>query len=231
MLVTVSHSFLGADAVVARSERVDALLPDDNAFASALACLPDWRRRKCEALRFAPDRRRSVAAWLLLRQILAEGGVDADSLPVAENEFGKPAFDSALGVHFSISHAGDRVMAAVSDAAVGCDVEQVVPTDDGMLTACLVEAERSRLAALSGAVRDRAFIRLWVRKESYAKAVGRGLGIGLSTFSALDAPPSSVWDWRDFDFGDGHFGCVCARKRVRTVGNSGRYDAKTPEIL
>jgi len=156
------------------------------------------------------DRRRSVAAWLLLRQMLAERGLDADPLTIAENEFGKPDFDSALGVHFSLSHAGDRVMVAVSDAEVGCDVERIVPVDDGMLNMALAETERASLAVLSGAARDRAFIRLWVRKESYAKAIGRGLDIGLSTFSALDMPPSSGWIWHDFDFGDGHIGCACA---------------------
>jgi len=155
------------------------------------------------------DRRRSVAAWLLLRQMLAERGLDADSLTITENEFGKPDFDSSLGVHFSLSHAGDRVMAAVSDAEVGCDVERIVPIDDGMLKMALAESELASLAAFSGAARDRAFIRLWVRKESYAKAVGRGLDVDLSTFSALDMPPSSGWIWHDIDFGDGHMGCVC----------------------
>ena len=158
------------------------------------------------------DRRRSVAVWLLLRQLLAERGLDADALPVIENEFGKPAFASVPGIWFSLSHAGDRVMAAVSDAEVGCDVERIVPIDDGMLKMSLVDAERTHLAALPGEARDRAFIRLWVRKESYVKAVGRGLDIDFPTFSALDAPPSSDWVWQDFAFGDGHLGCVCARK-------------------
>ena len=162
------------------------------------------------------DRRRSVAAWLLLRQMLTERGLDADLLTITENEFGKPAFDSAPGVHFSLSHAGDRVMVAVSDAEVGCDVERIVPIDDGMMKMALAETERASLAAFSGAARDRAFIRLWVRKESYLKAVGRGLDFDLSTFSALDIPPSSGWIWHDFDFGDGHIGCACAL--VRTAG-------------
>lgn len=195
-----------------RCARVADVLPDDAAYALAYSRLPIWRRRKCDSYRFMADRRRSVAAWLLLRQMLAERGLDADALPVSENEFGKPAFDSVLGPFFSLSHAGDRVMAAVSDAEVGCDVERILPIDDGMLKISLVDAERTRLATLSGEARDRAFIRLWVRKESYVKAVGRGLDIGFSTFSALDTPPSSDWVWQDFAFCDGHLGCVCSRK-------------------
>ena len=195
-----------------RCARVTDILPDDAAYELAYSRLLAWRRRKCDACRFMNDRRRSVAVWLLLRQLLAERGLDADALPVIENEFGKPAFASVPGLWFSLSHAGDRVMAAVSDAEVGCDVERIVPIDDGMLKMSLVDAERTHLAALPGEARDRAFIRLWVRKESYVKAVGRGLDIDFSTFSALDAPPSSDWVWQDFAFGDGHLGCVCARK-------------------
>ena len=195
-----------------RCVRVADLLPDDAAYGLAYSRLPTWRRRKCDAFRFLADRRRSVAAWILLRQLLAERGLDADSLPVTENKFGKPAFDPATGVHFSISHAGDRVMAAVADSEVGCDVERIVPVGDEMPRAVLCEAERARFATLSDEIRDREFIRLWVRKESYVKAVGRGLDIDLSTFSALDRPPSG-WSWQDFDFGDGHLGCCCSLKR------------------
>ncbi len=194
-----------------RCARVADVLPDDAAYELAYFSLPTWRRRKCDTYRFMADRRRSVAVWLLLRQMLAERGLDADAWPVIENAFGKPAFDSVQGPCFSLSHAGDRVMAAVSDAEVGCDVERIVPIDDGMLKFSLVDAERAHLAALSGEARDRAFIRLWVRKESYVKAVGRGEDVGFSTFSALDTPPSDGWVWQDFGFGDGHLGCVCSR--------------------
>lgn len=197
---------------VTRCALVADILPDDEAYESAYARLPTWRRRKCDACRFVDDRHRSVAAWLLLRQMLAERGLDADALPVVENGFGKPAFASGLAPCFSLSHAGDRVMASVSDAEVGCDVERILPIDDGMLKLSLVDDERTYLAALSGEARDRAFIRLWVRKESYVKAVGRGMDIDLSTFSAQDTPPSPGWVWQDFAFGDGHLACVCARK-------------------
>ena len=163
--------------VFSHSERTSALLPDSAALEGAFASLPEWRRRKAAALRFEADRRRSVAAWLLLRRMLSELGVDA-----------------------------------VSDGEVGCDVERIVPAGDDVLKASLAGAELLRVAALSGGARDRAFTRLWVRKESYAKAVGRGLGIDPSTFSALDSPPSSGWTWQDFDFGDGHLGCVCAMR-------------------
>lgn len=197
--------------VLSRCEKLDDLLPDLAAYWTAYAALPDWRRRKCDSLRFEADRRRSVAVWLLLRQLMSGRGLEAAELSVSDNGCGKPAFVPPVGWSFSLSHAGGRAMAAISEAEVGCDVELAVPVDDGMLDVALTEAERAWLAGMSGPERDRAFIRLWVRKESYVKAVGRGLEIELSSFSALDAPPSPGWFWRDFDFRDGHFGCVCGR--------------------
>ena len=197
---------------VSRSERVDVLLPDAVSFATAFAALPDWRRRKAESFRFEADRRRSVAAWILLRQMLAERGLAADSLQVTENEFGKPAFDPGLGVHFSISHAGERVMAAVDDRPVGCDIERIVPFDEAVARECLMDEELARVGrAPSGPDRDRAFIRLWVRKEAYVKAVGRGFSIEPRSVSVLAGKFPPGWCFRDLDFPGGYLGCaVCS---------------------
>ena len=202
----------GAETVPAcdlRCARVADLLPDDAAYESAYSRLPTWRRRKCDAFRFPDDRRRSAAAWLLLRQMLGDRGVYADSLSVSENAFGKPAFDSELNVHFSLSHAGERVMATVDDRPVGCDVERIVPFDEAVAGECLTDEELSWIGCQpSGPERDKAFIRLWVRKESYVKAVGRGLGIRLKSFSVLPGKFPPGWCFRDLDFPDGYLGCT-----------------------
>ena len=197
--------------VAVRCERVSALLPDDESFAVACRALPDWRRRKCDALRFAQDRRRSVAAWLLLGQVLAMRGLQADNQSVSETEFGKPVFDRMPDVHFSISHAGDRVMVAVSDAPVGCDVEPIGSVDDSVCRGALSADEFRCLEAVpAGNGRDREFCRLWTRKESYLKALGRGLDLDPRGFSIRDGRVPSGWQLTDFDFGDGYCGCVCA---------------------
>ena len=197
-----------------RCERIEAVLPDEGAFAAACAALPEWRRRKCDAFRFEADRRRSVAAWLLLRQMLVERGLDADSLPVAGNEFGKPGFDQSLGVHFNLSHAGERVMAAASDRPVGCDVERIVPFDEAVARECLTDEELATVKrALPGLDRDRAFVRLWVRKEAYAKAVGRGFDIDPKSVSVLSGESPRGFFFQDFDFGDGYLGCAASQKK------------------
>ena len=192
-----------------RCERIEAVLPDEGAFSAAYAELPEWRRRKCDVFRFEEDRRRSVAAWQLLWQMLTEKGGKAEDLSVTENEFGKPAFDPSLGIHFNLSHAGERVMAAVDDGPVGCDVERIVPFDEAVARQCLTDGELAWVKrAQPGLDRDRKFIRLWVRKEAYVKAVGRGFSIEPKSFSVLlgEFPPG--WCFRDLDFPDGCLGCT-----------------------
>ena len=195
--------------MVVKCECVSAVLPDEGAFAAAYAALPEWRRRKCDAFRFKSDRCRSIAVWMLLRQMLAGRGLDAALLPVTENEFGKPAFDPGLGVYFSLSHAGERVMAVVSDRLVGCDVEKIAPFDEAVARECLTDAELATVKRASpGLDRDREFIRLWVRKEAYVKAVGCGFGIGPKSISVLSDETPPGWCFRDLDFPDGYLGCT-----------------------
>lgn len=192
-----------------RCARVSDLLPDDAAYELAYSRLPTWRRRKCDAFRFPDDRRRSVAAWLLLRQMLSERGFAADSLSVSENAFGKPAFDPGLGVHFSLSHAGDRVMAAVGDSPVGCDVERIAPFDEAVARECLTAEEQAKVKRASpGSDRDREFVRLWVRKEAYVKAVGRGFSIEPMSVSVLADKFPPGWCFRDLNFPGGYLGCT-----------------------
>lgn len=195
-----------------RSERVSVVLPDEAAYAAAYASLPAWRRRKCDVLKSLADRRRSVAAWLLLKELLTAAGRDAAVLSVGENSFGKPAFVAAGELKFNLSHTDDRALAVIAGAEVGCDVERVAPVSDELKSAVLVAEEKARIAALTGADGEREFFRLWVRKESYVKALGRGMGIKLASFSALAEPPAAGWRWLDFDFADGCLGSICARE-------------------
>ena len=193
-------------------ERVEAVLPDESTYQSAYAELPEWRRRKCEACRLAADRYRSVAAWELLRRLLVEKGIRAEALSVTEGEFGKPAFDPSLGIHFSLSHAGDRVMAAVDGHPVGCDVERIVPFDEAVARECLTDDELEHVGRLPpGSARDRAFTGLWVRKEAYVKALGRGFGIEPKSVCVLAGKFPSGWCVRDLDFADGYLGCVVCK--------------------
>ena len=75
-----------------------------------------------------------------------------------------------------VSHAGRGEWAAVALARtpIGVDIEEAEPAPPLPLD-LLHPLERERLAALSDCDRAAAFARLWVVKEAFAKASGRGL--------------------------------------------------------
>ena len=209
--------------LIARCLPVTALLPDAAAFAAAYAALPEWRRKKCDAFRFDADKRRSVAAWLLAARLLKESGFDAGSSEVAENEFGKPFFTASGAPRFSLSHAGEMVMAAVADEEVGCDVELVAPVQDGVPQGCLTAEELAFLE--NRADREREFCRLWVRKESALKALGTGFLREPCGYSVLaDAAPEGVMI-SDCEVSDPAYCAAVAECKGRRLKNHMREDS------
>jgi 4'-phosphopantetheinyl transferase len=92
-------------------------------------------------------------------------------------------------VHFNISHG--RMHDAVSVALgmrVGIDIEEFAPPDrDGVAETMMSPSEFMYFISLPAHERDRAFLRLWTRKEAVMKAAGvgflvepRGFCVGLA---------------------------------------------------
>ena len=136
------------------------------------------RRKKVIRYRMPDDRKRSLAAGLIIRKILNENGLSEDSLKYSEN--GKPLADNLF---FNISHAGDYVVGVSSDREVGCDIEKIVdaPLEVTDRFFHLKEAEYIK----SAEDKNRAFFTLWTLKESYMKMTGRGMSLPLDSFEII----------------------------------------------
>ena len=136
------------------------------------------RRKKVIRYRMPDDRKRSLAAGLIIRKILNENGLSEDSLKYSEN--GKPLADNLF---FNISHAGDYVVGVSSDREVGCDIEKIVdaPLEVADRFFYLKEAEYIK----SAEDKNRAFFTLWTLKESYMKMTGRGMNLPLDSFEVV----------------------------------------------
>jgi 4'-phosphopantetheinyl transferase len=94
--------------------------------------------------------------------------------------------------HVSISHTRDLVAVAVSDAwPVGVDVEHGdrPMLDEALLDRACTPREREDLRAVPAGRRNRRFVQLWTLKESYAKALGRGLAVDFRELG-FTLPPS-----------------------------------------
>ena len=153
-----------------------------------------------------------VAAGLSLANPAAQMYVDRSCARCAEPH-GRPRLPGT-GLHASISHAGDRIVVALTEGGqVGVDVEQVVCVDSGF--AQLVSSVYERFPLDD----QYALFVHWSRKEAVLKATGEGLAMPMGdvVLGPPDRPPvllryGASADVRaamaQLDPGNGYVGCV-----------------------
>ena len=187
-------------------------------FARAYESVPQERRRRIDRFRFPKDRCRSLGAGVLLRRALAEAGVDETEF--VYGEYGKPRLAGNKGVHFNLSHAGDRAMCVIAPFRVGCDVERIGHRGAGVAERFFAPEEYNQILSAPESERDAAFTRLWALKESFLKATGLGLTLPLSAFtvsvgeegvSVRQDVDGSRYRFFEPEPGDGYRYAVCAQ--------------------
>ena len=158
-----------------------AVLSDSGLYRRLYEGAPQPRRDKIDRFRFPKDKRLSLGAWALLDYALREAGVSERTLEYNEN--GKPRLARRSDIHFNLSHSGTRVMCAVSDSEIGCDVEQMTASVPDIAGSCFCPEECAAIERCRDEESRRAmFFRYWTLKESFCKAVGLGLALPLSSF-------------------------------------------------
>ena len=119
---------------------------------------------------------------------------DPRRIRIAKEEDGRPYLQDCPQIHFSLSHSGSRVMCAVSQVQVGCDVQAAGRTDAdlrriGKVLRALAPGEQERIRSDPDA-----FYRIWTLKESFLKLTGKGLALPMSSFEIRLDPPGIVQD-------------------------------------
>ncbi len=148
-----------------------------------LTILPESSRRKVTAFYRASDAQRSLFGELLVRRMICEKlGMRNGDLVIGFEEKGKP-FIQDYPIHFNMSHSGVWVVAAVSSAPVGIDIEQMKRNRLEVARRFFTEPEYKNLMDRPEPERTDYFYTLWTLKESYLKAVGRGLTLPLNSFT------------------------------------------------
>lgn len=94
---------------------------------------------------------------------------------------GKLYFDNFSNLHFNLSHSGDYSVCAITDGIVGVDIEKIKNINLNISKRFFSPLEHEFLISSKNKLCD--FFRLWVLKESYMKARGLGLKIGLKDFN------------------------------------------------
>jgi len=115
----------------------------------------------------------SLIAWLMLKKLISDFNMDESTiLEIKKNEFGKPSHPD---LYFNYSHSGNIVICAASkNLQLGIDVEKIRDIQPEDYINCFTEVERDKLLE---SIDNRLFFDLWCKKESVAKADGKGMTI------------------------------------------------------
>ena len=138
---------------------------DNTIYTQYLCKLPTWRREKATRFKSIADKALSVGAWTLYEQANAKYGQIQT---------------------FNLSHSGKYALCSFFPAKVceiGCDVQRVKEVKDSLAKRFFTENEHTYvMQGKTKQERNERICRLWALKESFAKATGEGLRIGLANF-------------------------------------------------
>lgn len=179
-------------------------LSEPSAFAKGYSEVPKYRQEKIDKCKMNKDKYLSLGAGMLLEHALKEAGLPG-KLAITTGPVGKPYFRDYPKVHFNLSHSGSMVMCILSDYEAGCDVEKIKPGRERVAKRFFSAEEKAFLESEEDF--DRAFYRIWTRKESYMKATGQGILLDPLSFSAVsDGERSRFWE---FTFGTEYCFACC----------------------
>ncbi len=190
---------------------------------------------RLRSFRRQADRDRFRGAHVLARLVAAEAmGVAPDAVALRQTcttcggPHGRPSIAAPDAPHISWSHAGERVLVAVTHLGpVGVDVESVAAVGTARVDRlALAPDEFDRLPpdgpGAAGMTPDRWRAVSWARKESLLKATGDGLSVRMTDLvvAPSDEPARLVsWPGRDpgtvrmadLDLGPEYAACLAVR--------------------
>lgn len=157
---------------------------DAELFTALLSRLSPDKRQRIPRFIHAQDRMNALCAEVIVRTTICPVlGVKNSALSFVKNEFGKPSVENYPHLHFNVSHSGDQVLCAFDDKPIGVDVEKIKDRGLEIAGRFFSSAEYDRLMSRNETERAECFVDIWTLKESYLKALGKGIAKGLGTFT------------------------------------------------
>lgn len=154
-------------------------LLDEECYRRYYQEVPEPRQKKADRIRKREGRAQSIGVWILyakMQQFYKLNGWEACNF-------------SHSGSYVLCSVCTDQEEAAVQ-TRVGCDVEKAGKCRFQLAERFFCQSEYQYIAKETGEKQKEAFYRYWVLKESFIKATGKGLALGLNTFEIRLGNPS-----------------------------------------
>lgn len=127
------------------------------------------------------DVKRHLLGEAMIQDALIHFG-HKEKFEIKKGKDGKP-FVSVNNFHFNISHSGSLVALVYDEKPIGIDIEKVVNRDISLANRFFTDEERKYINNSKDKLES--FYKIWTLKESYVKALGKGLKKDLASFSII----------------------------------------------
>ena len=141
------------------------------------------RIEKVERLKKTKQKAQSIGAELLLRHAVAQITGKISNVKWDTDENGKLYLTEHDGIYVNLSHSGDYAVCAVHNTPVGVDIQYCRECDMKMANRFFTAEEAEFINKSTD--KNSAFFEIWTKKESFVKAIGKGITIPLNSFSVL----------------------------------------------
>lgn len=157
---------------------------EKNKFDRLMSYISTEKRERISRFYRSEDAQRSLIGDVLIRYLLCQRlKIKNRKLIFGVNVYGKPFLKNYNGIQYNISHSGKWVACTVDNRPVGIDVEQIKSIDLRIAERFFSKQEFEELMCKNIIEIEACFYDLWTLKESYIKAVGKGLSIPLDSFT------------------------------------------------
>lgn len=159
---------------------------NDN-FYELLTFLDEYNRYKILKVKNKESQIRSLAGQLLIRSMIQHDlNIPNTDIRFSKNEYGKPYLENNPDFHFNISHSNSQIVCVTGGYRVGVDVQHIKPISLDLAKKFFTKQEYLQLNNIYPyRKRLKALYDIWTLKESFIKAVGKGLYIPLHTFNLV----------------------------------------------
>ncbi|MFD3445562.1 4'-phosphopantetheinyl transferase family protein [Microbacteriaceae bacterium 4G12] len=194
-----------------------------------LPYISEERRTRILLRKTYEDIMREIACDILVQNIVHEKYGMKNTIEWGYSSYGKPFIHNLSSFQFSLAHAGEWVVCAVDTQPVGIDIEYAQAVDFQAIQYLFSSQEQKWWKEIPENKRLETFYRIWIGKESYVKATGRGVSKNFSSFTVslqegrvYDEQSRENWFIKHIPFHKEYSLSVCTRredfpKKVRST--------------
>lgn len=193
----------------------DVTTLEDARISELLLSLPMDMQREVMRYKFAQDQKFKLLGRLMVEQYHKSNNIpfNFNNWKVSSNK--KPFISN--GKSFNISHSGDFVVAAFSDAEIGVDIEIEKEMEVDSLVSYFHPVEVKQFESSENKLSE--FYKIWTRKEAFLKAKGIGLIHGLDKNNCLFNPilEDQKWFVKSLEVVNNYHLAICTLEEEKTV--------------